>query len=462
MLNGVHITYVIVIFVTGAVLLAAIYHTILYLHRRTKLLSYYSTYLWFTSFYVLLRFFNPSDIDNSYPLEFLNPDETLQMLAFGMYIRFMGLALDLDPVKEKYACFFWHKSKYLILAYVVIQMFAANNPSLPYLYFILKIFIRAYLLFLGLYFVIAIMLKRKEKYYYYLAAGAIAMIFFGIISSLSNLVQTQFFVLGALAWLTIGFFVDVIFFSSAIGYRIRTEAMEKEHALQTVLEQREILQQKEIEKLHLVYDTREQERSRIAKDLHDDIGSTLSSIHVYSSVASKSMDKDADKARDALLHINENSRRVLDTMSDIVWAMKSNEDGVNSLEGKLKNYGYELLTPLGINCNYIIDKEAENKISNMAARKNILLIIKEAINNIAKYSEATASGVSITLKDASLLLEIYDDGKGFAGTGHLRGNGLQHMKERAHDLGGFLFINSEEGKGTRITCEIPITTISNT
>ncbi|HMK03489.1 MAG TPA: sensor histidine kinase [Ferruginibacter sp.] len=457
MFNDVHITYVIVIFVTGAVLLAAIYHTILYLHRRTRLLSYYSTYLWFTSFYVLLRFINPSDIDNKYPLSFLNPDETLQMLAFAMYIRFMGLAMDLDPVKEKYAFFFWHKSKYLILTYVIIQMFAVNNPSLPYVYFILKISIRAYLLFLGLYFVIAIMLKRKEQYYYYLSAGAIAMIFFGIISSLSNLIQIPFFVLGALAWLMIGFFVDVIFFSSAIGYRIRTEAMEKENALKTVLEQQEILQQKEIEKLHV----REQERSRIAKDLHDDIGSTLSSIHVYSSVASKSMDKDAEKARDALQHINENSRRVLDTMSDIVWAMKTNEDGVNSLEGKLKNYGYELLTPLGINCNYIIDQEAEKKISNMAARKNILLIIKEAINNIAKYSEATASGVSITLKDAWLLLEIYDDGKGFAGTGHGRGNGLQNMKERARDLGGALFINSEEGKGTRITCEIPITTISN-
>jgi signal transduction histidine kinase len=456
MFNGVNITYVIVIFVTGAVLLAAIYHSILYLHRRTKLLAYYSTYLWFTSFYVLFRFIHPSELSSSYPLSFLNPDETLQMLAFAMYIRFMGLAMDLDPVKERYAVFFSSKSKYLILAYVVIQMFAVSNGTIPYLYFILKVTIRAYLLFLGLYFVIAIMLKRKEKYYYYLAAGAIAMIFFGIISSVANIFQGVF-VLGALAWLMIGFFVDVIFFSSAIGYRIRTEAMEKEHALQTVLKQQEILQQKEIEKLHV----REQERSRIAKDLHDDIGSTLSSIHVYSSVASKSMDKDTDKARDALQHINENSRRVLDTMSDIVWAMKTNEDGVNSLEGKLKNYGYELLTPLGINCNYIIDKEAEKKISNMAARKNILLIIKEAINNIAKYSEASSSGVEIAMKDAFLLLEIFDDGKGFSGSMQQRGNGLQHMKERAHDLGGTMLISSAEGKGTRITCRIPITTISN-
>ena len=87
------------------------------------MLAYYSTYLWFTSFYVLFRFFNPSESDQNYPLSFLNPDETLQMLAFAMYIRFMGLAMDIDPVKEKNSTFFWTKSKYLILAYVIAQMF---------------------------------------------------------------------------------------------------------------------------------------------------------------------------------------------------------------------------------------------------------------------------------------------------------------------------------------------------
>lgn len=460
MFNGVSITYVTVIFVTGAVLLAAIYHSILYLHRRTKLLAYYSTYLWFTSFYVLFRFIHPTESSISNPVNYFNPDETLQMLAFAMYIRFMGLALDLDPVKEKYAVFFVSKSKYLVLAYVMLQMFLEYNDSLPYKILILKISVRAYLLFLGLYFVIAILLKRKEKYYYYLAAGAISMIFFGIISSLSNLVQAQLLVLEALAWLMIGFFVDVIFFSAAIGYRIRTEAMERENALNMVMQQQEILQQKEIEKLHVVYDTREQERSRIAKDLHDDIGSALSSIHIYTTVASKSMDKDTDKARDALQHINENSRRVLESMSDIVWAMKTNEDGVNSLEAKLKNYGYELLTPLGINCNYLIEQEAEKKVTDMEARKNILLIAKEAMNNIAKYSNASDSGITLILKDALLQLEIYDNGRGFTDTGH-PGNGLKHMKERAENLGGELYIQTDSGSGTRITCKIPMTTISD-
>ena len=189
MFNGVYIDYIIVIFVTGAILLAAIYHTILYLQRRTTLLAYYSTYLWFTSFYVMFRFFYPSHTETNYPFVFLNPDETFQMLAFAMYIRFMGMALDLDPGKEKYAYFFASKSKYLILAYIVTQIFIEDSNAPNSMYLILKILIRVYLLFLGLYLLITVMLVRKKKYYYYLAAGAVSMIFFGIISSLSNLLE---------------------------------------------------------------------------------------------------------------------------------------------------------------------------------------------------------------------------------------------------------------------------------
>ena len=123
MYNGVDINYVIVILVTGAVLLAAIYHTVLYLHRRTILLAHYSTYLWFTFFYVLLRLLNPTDIDTKYLLSFLNPDETFQMFAFAMYIRFMRTAMDLDRVKEKYAYLFATQTKFIIPAYILLQIY---------------------------------------------------------------------------------------------------------------------------------------------------------------------------------------------------------------------------------------------------------------------------------------------------------------------------------------------------
>ena len=460
MLNGVNTTYVIVIFVAGAVVLAAIYHTILYLHRKTTLLAYYSTYLWFTSFYVLFRFFNPSESDQNYPLSFLNPDETLQMLAFAMYIRFMGLAMDLDPVKEKNSTFFWTKSKYLILAYVIAQMFVEDSDAIPYLYFILKIFIRAYLLFLGLFFLIKMMLKRKERYYYYLAAGAASMIFFGIISSLSNLVQAHMFVLGALAWLMLGFFVDVIFFSSAIGYRIRLESLEKEKALKTVLQQRETLQQKEIEKIQAVYQTKELERMRIAKDLHDDIGATLSSIHLYSELAAKTMENDSSKTKEILAAIENSAQKAMDEMGDIVWAIQSSTDEDKNLSSRIKNYGSSLLALKNISCHYNINPELDKKLVSVEARKNILLIIKEAINNIAKYSHATDASINLNEHEGNVTLSVIDNGTGVDTETVLKGNGLINMQNRCRYLDGTFEIISAQNEGTQIICTIPLTKFS--
>lgn len=202
-------------------------------------------------------------------------------------------------------------------------------------------------------------------------------------------------------------------------------------------------------------------RTKISQDLHDEIGSAFSSIHVYSSVAEKSMGKDPQKANAALRQINENTRQVMENMSDIVWAINTGQLGETTLEVKLKNYGYDLLTPLNIQCHYGIDKEAEKKMVNIEARKNLLLIAKEAMNNIAKYSEASEVTVRLEITGKMLVLEIADNGKGIARNDNRAGQGLNNMKQRAEALGGKLKLISGEGNGTSIRCEIPLTTISD-
>lgn len=202
-------------------------------------------------------------------------------------------------------------------------------------------------------------------------------------------------------------------------------------------------------------------RSRISKDLHDEVGATLSSIHIYSTVASKTLETDAKKSREALKHIHENSKQVMENLNDIVWAVKGRTKDEYSLEEKLKNYGYELLTPQNIRCEYEVDKEVEKMISGMEARRNILLIAKEAMNNIAKYSGASLARVSIRVRGKNLELEVSDNGKGMDITGCRRGNGLQHMQERGNTLGGILKIHSAPGGGTTVVCCFPMTSISD-
>ena len=201
-------------------------------------------------------------------------------------------------------------------------------------------------------------------------------------------------------------------------------------------------------------------RTKISQDLHDEVGATLSSIHIYSSVAARAINKDTDETKNALRHINENTRQVMENMSDIVWAINADNGNETTLAAKLKNYGYELLTPLNIKCVYHIDKEAEKKLVSIEARKNILLIAKEAINNIGKYSGATEASVRLEITGRDLELEIIDNGNGIASENNHTGHGLNNMRQRAEAMNGVFQINSGVHKGTRIYCCFPLPNIS--
>jgi ligand-binding sensor domain-containing protein len=203
-------------------------------------------------------------------------------------------------------------------------------------------------------------------------------------------------------------------------------------------------------------------RTKISQDLHDEVGSTLSSIHVYSSVAAKAMNTNPEATRNALQQIKQNSQEVMENMSDIVWAINTGNNGQMSLGDKLKNYGYELLNPLGINCIYAIDANAEKKLVNIEARKNVLLIAKEAMNNIAKYSAATEARIQLGITKGYLQLKITDNGRGFNPDSSHKGNGLYNMQHRITSLGGTFHLEAAEGQGTTIHCRIPLTSISDT
>lgn len=202
-------------------------------------------------------------------------------------------------------------------------------------------------------------------------------------------------------------------------------------------------------------------RTKISRDLHDDIGSTLSSIHFYSSVAEKEVSHDPKKAKEYLKQINRNSRQIIENIGDIVWANNTDQKDTSSLSGRIKNYGYGLLSQNNIECKYAIDEQAEKKLTNPEARRNILLIIKEALNNIAKYSEADFAEVRMMLNGSHLLLDIADNGKGFDVTSTKNGHGLNNMKKRAASLGGVLDIRSVADEGTSIHCRIPLPNISD-
>ena len=187
-------------------------------------------------------------------------------------------------------------------------------------------------------------------------------------------------------------------------------------------------------------------RNKIAADLHDDIGSTLNSISVYSEVAKK----DPSRRDYALSMIGESSRKIIDSMSDIVWTINPHNDSFDKIIFRMRSLTYNLLKAKKIECTFKSDEELSKINLSMEIRKNFYLIFKEALNNLVKYSEASRASVLVTFENRIVSFVIRDNGIGFDNDSLNSGNGISNMKKRAEEINAELNIESVPGVGTSI------------
>jgi len=193
-------------------------------------------------------------------------------------------------------------------------------------------------------------------------------------------------------------------------------------------------------------------RNKISRDLHDDIGSALSSIAIYGEVAKKYSSEKTPEAIPVLNSLQETTKVAMDNMNDIVWSINPGNDKFITTIERLELYANEILNARGIRLHFRIADEVKDEKLSMQHRKNIYLICKEAINNVAKYSEAANCIVEIKKDGRNVSITINDDGKGFCGQAtSLGGNGINNMKSRAIELKGILDIFSVSGSGTSLS-----------
>lgn len=197
----------------------------------------------------------------------------------------------------------------------------------------------------------------------------------------------------------------------------------------------------------------ERMRNTIARDLHDDIGSTLSSINIISQMALK----DANGSSSNFQRIAQHSSSMMESMSDIVWSINPNNDSPEQVISKMKEFAAEILDPLDISYTFTGEENLHAVTLDAATRKNLLLIFKEAVNNSAKYSGASVITIHFNKQADTLEVAIQDNGKGFDAEVISSGNGLRNMKARATSLRGTLELKSSAGAGTAISLSIPIT-----
>jgi signal transduction histidine kinase len=195
-------------------------------------------------------------------------------------------------------------------------------------------------------------------------------------------------------------------------------------------------------------------KDAISKDLHDDIGASLSSINILGDLADGVWEEQPGKSREMVKKIASQSSQLMERMGDIIWSMKPADEDKYTVEARLKNYCNELLAPKNIVCEFDIDARLAVSITNPEIRKNILLIAKEAINNIAKYSEANKAVILFKQNGKDILLSIRDNGKGYDKEKVKLGNGLQNIQQRCRQLNGYCNISSQNG--VLIECFLPL------
>ncbi|MFM7080037.1 MAG: 7TM diverse intracellular signaling domain-containing protein, partial [Bacteroidota bacterium] len=242
-----------------------------------------------------------------------------------------------------------------------------------------------------------------------------------------------------------GIVAEVMMFNIGLSYKAKTTQAEKIKAQNAVIHEldRSRKYQQELEGM----------RSQIADDLHDDVGSTLSSISVYSELG---LQGDENARMSMLKKISDASQRMMSAMNDIVWAIHSKNDSLGDLTDRMRQFATERLIGEDVTFQLENEKMIDNLHLTMRARRNILLMFKEAVHNALKHGKAKNVVCKVKSITNGMSVIIEDNGIGFDPVQMKFGNGIASMRKRAMELGGSCDIQSVPGQGTNIVFIVPI------
>lgn len=192
-------------------------------------------------------------------------------------------------------------------------------------------------------------------------------------------------------------------------------------------------------------------RNRIAADLHDEVGATLSSIAISTRLVERKLGQHVPEALSLLQQIKTDSEDTIQSIRDTVWTLNPDNDSLPQLLEKMRSMAFQLLTPQDIALDFKNDIAADTilKIS-MEQRRNLYLIFKEALNNTLKYAQATKVSFEFRVLSSELKMTITDNGKGFDTAQRHEGNGLKNYQKRAKESMMEVTLTSKIGEGTKI------------
>ena len=427
-----------------------LYINLQWYYIRRKEYFYYSLYLFFALIYAIEEFerFLPVKVFTNFDPDFhAHVEHGLPLFCFFFYYRFARFFVDLPTTRPKLnGQVKW--LEYVILGYSIFEIttrYAGLDAQIgTYIFYGITIF-----LFVAVFRIVFFFLRKSNALTSFMIFGASVNVLGSVTTALMLALQLHGKVLpfDPFLPLLIAVIIEQIAFTTGLAYKSRLDSIDKlkvQSELIRKLEENEALHQK-------MYET----RSKIARDLHDNIGSTLGSISYFSEMAR--MKGNADPSV-MLEKIEEASRESIDNMNDIVWAIQPKNENMEALLIRMQNFAADQASAKQVVLDFRMDDSVKYIQLNMEAYKNLFLVFKEAVYNVMKYAESDTVEVSISVNTGNLQLQVKDNGKGFdvQTFSSYNGNGLRNMKDRAKEIGAELNIVSEIGKGTIVTLSLQI------
>ncbi|MEO7264796.1 MAG: 7TM diverse intracellular signaling domain-containing protein [Ferruginibacter sp.] len=438
----IEIDYIVVGIISGIFLITLFFSIFLYLKSSNRLFIFYSLYILSIFFWLIST--------EGYGFQFLWPGHPEWANRFGPGLSMLNLSTfiavalsftkpyDSNNIIRK---ILWGLAIFSVLWGIQAFMPYISMTDTVLMSFFLKTSFINYgvSLFLSMGYLLYVSLKKNKVVLFYFFAVFIGFLFtLLVLAKLTGLINLP---LTSGTFVGLGLVFEIILMTLGIANQFYQYKKEKEEMLLQYIEQQKSITQK-------ILDSQELERKRISRELHDDIGAGLTRIVLMSD----SINNHTKENIPVLDNLTETCRKLVNDMGEIVWSLQPENNTLAQVIAYLREELNKMLEYSGIGYNLSFPDAIPEIILSNEERRNMLMIVKEAVHNAVKYSAASNIIVEMQLQPDRIFVTIKDNGKGFDTNEKSNGNGLKNMHQRILETGGQLNIISAPGQGTFIEC----------
>jgi signal transduction histidine kinase len=427
----------------GTMLISIVFALQLWFMYRDPMYLFYLAYV---AVVLLREAYNYSTVIDIFPVMQRHGISFLMVATYGLFYRYFIRLWEIDAWIDRVTK--WYLGAMIALTGIFILLVRYEHGPLTKV-----VFMVAMLSILVITIVSVVVVARNFRTNIRARIVTVAFVPLGsafILNLLRNInvVPNYPFIQYAVMW---GFIAEAAIFTVAFISWHRSL-----HADRDVLQLRLSMEQQE--KLLAIQAAEQKVKDRIARDLHDDIAASMSGIRILSRVAQQQFSDKVPDAAPLLEQISKSAQSTLESISDLIWAVKPHPDYLNDMADRMREYAQKFLDANDIDYHINIPRNLPVMELDIEARRNAYLIFKEAINNAMKHSECSHMEISLLADAEKMTLLVADNGIGFDLPQKLEsgGVGLGSMNKRARDIGGELKIIASPGQGTKVSFVLPV------